>query len=253
MKKVLVIGDSCVDVFKYGTCKRICPEAPVPVFQPTKNMMSSGMTSNVFANLKALNVECELVTNPVAPKKIRYVDAESNQMLLRVDKQDDVKEIEYDRIRNIDFTDYEAIIISDYDKGFLSEDDIEYIGNQHSLTFMDTKKKLGAWASSIKVIKINEREYNENVGWFPDDGTQDIIMTKGKDGAILNKTKRFPIKKEHPVRDLSGAGDTFLAALVAKYIENYDICDSIEFANKCASWVVTQKGIAVINLNEINE
>ena len=32
--KVLVIGDSCTDKFVYGECNRICPEAPVPVFNP---------------------------------------------------------------------------------------------------------------------------------------------------------------------------------------------------------------------------
>ena len=35
MNKVLVIGDSCEDVFIYGDIERICPEAPVPVFTPT--------------------------------------------------------------------------------------------------------------------------------------------------------------------------------------------------------------------------
>jgi len=30
--KILVIGDSCTDVFIYGDIERVCPEAPVPVF-----------------------------------------------------------------------------------------------------------------------------------------------------------------------------------------------------------------------------
>ena len=29
--KILVIGDSCIDIFKYGKVTRIAPEAPVPV------------------------------------------------------------------------------------------------------------------------------------------------------------------------------------------------------------------------------
>jgi len=29
--KFLVIGDSCTDRFVYGSCDRLCPEAPVPV------------------------------------------------------------------------------------------------------------------------------------------------------------------------------------------------------------------------------
>ena len=36
INKILVIGDSCTDIFIYGECNRICPEAPVPVFNPIK-------------------------------------------------------------------------------------------------------------------------------------------------------------------------------------------------------------------------
>lgn len=83
------------------------------------------------------------------------------------------------------------------------------------------------------------------------EGKSVVVVTKGKEGAILNNEHIFPIEQEHDVRDLSGAGDTFLAALVAKYIENYDICEAVRFANKCAAWVVTQKGVVVLDLNKI--
>ena len=76
-------------------------------------------------------------------------------------------------------------------------------------------------------------------------------MTKGKDGAILNFYDKFPIEDEHEVRDLSGAGDTFLAGLVADYIKNADIRSAIRFANRCAAWVVSQKGVAVVNPDKI--
>lgn len=29
--KVLVIGDGCLDIFRYGKCERLSPEAPVPI------------------------------------------------------------------------------------------------------------------------------------------------------------------------------------------------------------------------------
>lgn len=252
MKKVLVIGDSCKDIFKYGDCKRMCPEAPVPVFLPTRKMMNSGMTSNVFANLKALNIDSEIITNHKTPKKVRFIDETSNQMLLRVDKKDKIKRITEERLKTIDFKKYCAIVISDYDKGYLTEEDISYISNNHQLTFMDTKKKLGNWSNQITYIKINNKEYEENKEYLNNGYKNNIIITKGSNGAVLNLSKTFPIKKEHPVRDLTGAGDTFLAALVAKYIENYDICESINFANKCAAWVVTQKGTAVIDLKQMD-
>ena len=59
------------------------------------------------------------------------------------------------------------------------------------------------------------------------------------------------ILDKHDVRDLSGAGDTFLAALVANYVSFHDIRSSIRFANRCAAWVVSQKGVAVVNPDKI--
>ena len=52
MKKVLVIGDGCKDVFQYGKCERLSPEAPVPVFKPTKTTSNGGMAVNVYNNSK---------------------------------------------------------------------------------------------------------------------------------------------------------------------------------------------------------
>ncbi len=45
--KVLVIGDSCKDVFVYGSCDRMAPAAPVPVFIPQYLKDNKGMAGNV--------------------------------------------------------------------------------------------------------------------------------------------------------------------------------------------------------------
>lgn len=257
MKKVLVIGDGCKDVFLYGKCEKLCPEAPVPVFKPTKNNFNGGMAVNVYNNLRALDVDCDVITDSGATKT-RYVDEASNQMLLRVDENDKLKNVTTSKLSSIQYDKYDAIVISDYNKGFLTEMDIVYIQNNHPLVFMDTKKKIDKWAYGIEFIKINEKEFKENVNTLVQEMPNDIIVTLGKMGAVLFhnddgivKETHFPIEDEHPVKDLSGAGDTFLAALVAKFIENNDICEAINYANKCASWVVTQKGVVVVNKNKI--
>jgi len=250
--KVLVIGDSCEDVFRYGTCDRLSPEAPVPVFKPTRTIGNGGMAINVFENLKALKVDCDIITNDIRPVKTRYVDEVSNQILLRVDENDKIKQIQASEIDKIDFTQYSAVVISDYNKGYLSQVDISHVAHSHSLVFMDTKKKLNTWAHSVEFIKLNEKEFNENNEWLHTNRNKiSSIMTKGKDGAILNFYDKFPIEDEHEVRDLSGAGDTFLAGLVADYIKNADIRSAIRFANRCAAWVVSQKGVAVVNPDKI--
>ena len=61
--KILVIGDSCKDVFIYGKVNRLCPEAPVPVFIPQRKTETGGMAANVYENIESLEVEVDLVTN----------------------------------------------------------------------------------------------------------------------------------------------------------------------------------------------
>ena len=60
---VLLIGDSCVDVWAYGSCNRLSPEAPVPVINPTHQTENGGMAKNVVSNLEALGCDVELVSN----------------------------------------------------------------------------------------------------------------------------------------------------------------------------------------------
>lgn len=256
--KVLVIGDSCSDIFRYGKCSRLSPEAPVPIFNPTRTTGNGGMSINVFENLKALGVDCDIITNDLRPVKTRYVDEISNQMLLRVDEKDCISPITGEVLGNIDFKKYDIIVIVDYNKGYLNIDDIMYIAENHPLTFMDSKKELGGWCDDIKYLKINEKEGLRNGDYLSHNYPNNLIITHGKTGASLHyqegdtaTIKPFYISEEHDVRDLSGAGDTFLAALVAEFIKNNDICEAIKFANKCASWVVTQKGVVIIDLNKM--
>ena len=69
--KILVVGDSCTDVFIYGAIERICPEAPVPIFKPTHQTENGGMAKNVVANLEALGCDVDIITNSNDIKKIR--------------------------------------------------------------------------------------------------------------------------------------------------------------------------------------
>ena len=50
---VLVIGDSCRDIFVYGDIERISPEAPVPVFVPSHTESNDGMAKNVANNVES--------------------------------------------------------------------------------------------------------------------------------------------------------------------------------------------------------
>jgi D-beta-D-heptose 7-phosphate kinase/D-beta-D-heptose 1-phosphate adenosyltransferase len=49
--KILLVGDSCYDIYHYGEVKRISPEAPIPIFDLKYSEKKYGMASNVYENL----------------------------------------------------------------------------------------------------------------------------------------------------------------------------------------------------------
>jgi len=244
MSKVLVIGDSCKDIFVYGDIKRVCPEAPVPVFNPTHQTENDGMAKNVVRNLESLGCDVEFISNDNSIRKIRYVDNRSNQMVIRVDENDKCRSINNSELKYIEDLgkSFDAVIISDYCKGFLDEEDICFIADKCNNVFLDTKKEIGDWINDIDFIKINELEYEKNYKGKPNNDK--LIVTLGSDGCRY-MSETFSVK-EVPVKDVSGAGDTFMAGLVTEYIKTLDIKRAITFAQECTTKVVQKPGVVTI-------
>lgn len=248
---VLVVGDTCFDEFVYGNAVRLAPEAPIPVFNPTNKTSNPGMAGNVVANLEALSIKTHFISNPEPkPTKTRYVDDRSGQILLRVDANDKVERIDENKLKLIANNKYkdiviDAIIISDYDKGFLEEEDIEFICKNNSNVFIDTKKILGRWCKHASFIKINHVEYQRTEYTIHELGIKDkMIITLSSKGCQY-KDKLYPVEKVQ-IRDVSGAGDTFLSGLVAEYVLTKNTEKAIKFAQQCATVVVQKPGVSTI-------
>jgi len=211
--------------------------------------LNPGMAANVSANLSSFNVAHDLVTNKNYEEitKTRYVDVRTNTLFIRVDENDD--KIERYPVRKIDFSSYSVVIISDYCKGFLEKDDIEFITNKHPYVFLDTKKRLGEWCKDAFLIKINGAEFENSRGFIESNDTMNgkIICTLGPDGCSF-AGKNFPVP-EVSIKDVSGAGDTFLASLVAYFDKTKDLEKSILFANRCSTEVVQKRGVTTPQLS----
>ena len=248
--EVLVIGDSCIDRFIYGKSERLCPDIPVPVFVPEETEENMGMAGNVYNNFVSLGhgrYHCRLVTPTETITKERYVDKQTNYTFLRVDRNDKVKPVSFigSYLNRKKLSSYEAIVIADYGKGFLDEDAFKHICDLNENVFLDTKKTLGEFCRKVKFIKINEPELKaierdiDVASW-----ADKLIVTLGAKGCMYGE-KFYPTEKVE-VYDLSGAGDTFHAALVSKYLETKNIERAIEHANNCATKVVQRRGVALI-------
>jgi len=242
MYQIKIIGESCIDVFVYCEAIRLAPDLPVPVLKEVHVEKNPGMAANVQRNIHSRLIKADLVTNPNWETfiKTRYVHDNSNHMFFRVDTSLQIKPIDLDNLK----LDTDIVVISDYNKGFLSESDIANICKSHPLVFLDTKKILGSWAEEAAFIKINNYEFKNSEKFITDKLQNKIIHTRGAEGCDYQRVN-YPVEKID-VRDTSGAGDSFMAALVAEYLNTSDIIMSIKSANIAASKVVQTRGVGVI-------
>lgn len=236
--KILVVGESCIDVYQHGSCIRLAPDAPAPVFNPAEKIEKFGMAANVKHHLMNLKSEVHLHTNSnwQEIRKTRLIDKKTNHFFIRIDENDG----SYGRsdLRNIDFSKYDAVIVSDYNKGFLTESEIKYIASSHKHTFLDTKKSIGNWCKNVFCIKINKNEFQKAKSNISKELMKKLIITLGPEGALYNNIT-YPVRNVK-ISSTSGAGDSFVAALAVRFVESNNMEEAVRFANEYATKVVQE-------------
>lgn len=199
------------------------------------------MAGNVYQNLITLGCDVTLKVGDHS-KKTRFIDSRSKQQVLRLDE--DVQSVPL--LVNKDmFVGYDAVVIADYGKGTVTYELIEQAISSKIPVFVDTKKTdlermQGAW------VKINELEYSK----IKSDCTG-LIITKGANGAEAKWHEFSSPAVNVEVTDVTGAGDTFLAALAYMYLNTNNIRTSIEFANRASAVTVQHFGCYAPKLEEI--
>ena len=250
---VLLIGDSCVDEWVYGSCDRLSPEAPIPVMKYREKQSAPGMAANVHENLKSLGINVNFLTNKEPITKTRYIDEKTNYQVFRLDTEDETRPINIAELKMAAMHQtYDAVVISDYNKGFVPSDLFEMLASQNPgiKIFVDTKKtKLPVNYDNI-VYKINKKEFELLDPDHLPNG-KNIIVTNGAQGALWDH-QTFPVPITR-VFDVTGAGDTFLAALVFYYIQLDDMKEAINFANRCAAIAVQNPGTYTLSMKDVDE
>ena len=255
--RVLLIGDSCTDVYVYGDVKRLNPEAPVPILEPKRQDTTRGMAWNVYNNLTAFGLSVFMLTNEEEITKTRYIDEKSNQQILRVDDEPKIKPLPYEPPFITDRSAYhkpphvvppkdwyDIMVISDYDKGYITQEKLfELVDWFEGPIIIDSKKtKL----PDECYIKVNDIEYEKL-----HTKSNHVIITRGGKGTEY-QGKLYPAEKVN-VFDVVGAGDTFLAALTYGYLKYKSMEEAIPFANKAAAIAVSHTGTYVLTKEDIDE
>lgn len=158
-KRILVIGDTILDVYLKGRTTRLCPEAPVPVVDVSERIATLGGAANTACNLSALGASVILCTvigdDADGAECLRLLQAsgvDSRHVVVMPERQTITKirvvsgshvitRIDQGSTNEIDtrtgvilaehisdaYLDCEALIISDYDKGVVTPQVIESI------------------------------------------------------------------------------------------------------------------------------
>ena len=81
---VVIIGEACYDEFIYCKVDRICPEAPVPVLNPTAEISNAGMSQNTANNIRSMFKESriDVIQQNEVITKTRYVESNLIKCLL---------------------------------------------------------------------------------------------------------------------------------------------------------------------------
>ncbi len=207
---------------------------------------------------------------PVAAttQKLRLVCR--RQQLMRVDTEVQASEDEARELAESAATaSHPWVLLSDYDKGSLRycQDIIRSANARGAQVLVDPKGDYSRYRGAL-LIKPNAAEAARIVGAAPDSegfdaGVQRVmrsleirymLVTRGDAGMTLYKADCAPLHiaaEAREVYDVSGAGDTVLAALACALARGDGIDDAVRFANRAAGVVVGKFGTAAVTLAEM--
>jgi bifunctional ADP-heptose synthase (sugar kinase/adenylyltransferase) len=262
---ILVLGDYIDDIYEFYTATRLCPEGPVPVLVHTSpgSRLTAGGAGLVVNQLNELEPNSAVALFGSCSNKTRvFAD---DRLMLRIDDDsfDVTDPVRYrDKIgRALMEQKFDAIIVSDYGKGAFDSATAYYVSkegrDQNIPVFVDAKNN-PQWYSPCFCVFPNEKE--------PTLANAHTIRKLGPNGCEIDGV-HIPTNS-HPGRDVTGAGDVFIAAFVYDYLrprywegtiverpfsEKIKLERAAEFANKVAGISVEYVGTHVVSLDEIKE
>ena len=282
--QVLVIGDVILDRYISGTCSRMSPEAPVPILSETTLEHRAGGAANVALNLQSLGVHTTLmgITGRDAESKTLldllfdlsfvYIQKENipttlktryvvdGKQVLRIDREsqgtaDNILKYCLQKLPSFNY-----LILSDYSKHFTGMiPSLLKAAREHFVhSFVDPKNPEWEIYRGAFTITPNLIEYEKAGGDLKNlEGgcralrkkfdIENILLTRGKDGMFFSSEagdREIPAAYRQVV-DVTGAGDTVIASLVAALASGVKWKGSLEFANLAAGTACQKVGTAL--------
>jgi len=167
--------------------------------------------------------------------------------------------------------DYDLIVFSDYAKGTLERlpEFLEIASRQGVQTLVDPKRVTPTFYRGAFLLKPNNSEFIGLFGAYGSDQElvakasaaidelqlQHLVITRGAKGMVIVSAgghADFVPTRARDVFDVSGAGDTVLAALATELSAKRSISDAVHRANVAAGIAVSHPGTYVVSEQEID-
>lgn len=198
--RILVLGDSMIDAYQWGSIERMSPEAPIPVVDVQTKDERLGGAANVALNLKSLEAQVEIISligNDASGERMKRLFEQNglssrglitakgrkttiktriivdDKHVLRVDEEDKHDFLESEKILDIlkkihQESPLDVLIFQDYNKGLLTPETISktthFCKESGIKLIVDPKKKNFLTFKNVDVFKPNLKEIIEGLG-----------------------------------------------------------------------------------------
>jgi bifunctional ADP-heptose synthase (sugar kinase/adenylyltransferase) len=242
--KIVLLGDSGLDIYKHGDTEEMNKEAPIPIFVKRMEYSKPGLASNVMCNLLTLGCKVHPIFGENISRTTRFLHSRTGQHIFRVDEDNISTPLSFKK-HKYEILTSDAIIISDRGKGSITYEFIEDVQEKaKSPIFLHTDKKDLARFKNC-YTKINQKNGIECISRH-----DNCIVTRGPK-SVLFKDRCFPVTGRNVV-DVTGVGDTFISSLTFNFMINEDIYRAIQFAIDACSVTIQHVGVYSPTMTEIN-
>ena len=237
--------------------------------------------AEIRRHLNALGVRCEaLICDHVRPTTLKTRIVAHNQQVVRADREDRSAidaELEESVIGHFNdaLREADAVVISDYDKGLLTPHVLDRVlaaaRERGKPVCLDPKIRNFALYHGVDVLTPNQLEAERATGIeIVDDQSllaaaeriryelscKNLLITRGEHGMSLldnegHLTNIATVARE--VYDVTGAGDTVLAALALSLAAGASVYEAAVIANHAAGVVVAKVGTATVSREELEQ
>jgi D-beta-D-heptose 7-phosphate kinase/D-beta-D-heptose 1-phosphate adenosyltransferase len=208
-----------------------------------------------------------------------HLDIEDQQQIVRVDDESrapldsESKQWLFARLRD-EISSHDAIIFSDYAKGLIDQELVTLVINeakeQEKIVAVDPNPNNPLAWSGATVLKPNRREafLMAGLSYAQDEASvlaagavlqkkhvvQHVFITLSEAGMFLLEPGAKPYHtptRAQEISDVSGAGDTSIAAFTLALAARATGIEAAEIANHAAGVVVAKLGTATLNVDEL--